>query len=138
MPEVKNGNNRSGKKFLAGSRTYCLEVKVSIEGTSYLVIKELRTGFKDKQVMVFKEYLQGFYKGLIQADKFLNRPRLKKSKFSEVREIFPKAYTSWRKEDDQRLAYLCKQGKTIKQMVIVFQRQPSAISSRIRKLGLVK
>ena len=126
------------KKFPAGPRTYCFEVKVSVDGISYLVIKELRTGFKDNQVMVFKEHLQGFYKGLVQADKFLNKPGLKKSKFDEVRAIYPKAYSSWKNEDDQKLKDLYIRGVTTKQMVIVFQRQPSAIRSRIRKLGLTK
>ncbi len=126
------------KKFPAGSRTYCFEVRVSVDGTSYLIIKELRAGNKEGQIMVFKEHLRAFYKGLVQADKFLNKAGLKKSKFDEVRAIYPKAYSSWKNEDDQKLKDLYIKGVTTKQMVIVFQRQPSAIRSRIRKLGLLK
>ncbi len=56
----------------------------------------------------------------------------------EIRRFYPKAYLPWTEDEDRRLAEAYQQGKKIGDLVDMFQRQPSAIRSRLRKLGLVK
>ena len=49
----------------------------------------------------------------------------------------PKAYTPWSESDDTELAEMHANGVDNKEMAARFQRQPSAIRSRLKKLGLV-
>jgi|GEM_PF-612720 len=56
----------------------------------------------------------------------------------EIRRFYPNAYMSWTEDEDRRLAEAYQQGKKIGQLVDMFRRQPSAIRSRLRKLGLSK
>ncbi|MBR1732780.1 MAG: hypothetical protein IJ729_03440 [Alloprevotella sp.] len=53
---------------------------------------------------------------------------------SEIRKRYPNAYRPWTQEDDAALIRLHRQGLTNKELSARFRRQPSAISSRIRKL----
>ncbi len=49
---------------------------------------------------------------------------------------YPNAYTPWTTDDDDRLTMLWCEGKSIKELSAIFQRKPSAIRSRVRKLEL--
>ncbi len=56
----------------------------------------------------------------------------------EIRRFYPKAYLPWTDAEDGQLKDAFQQGKKIGDLVDMFQRQPSAIRARLRKLGLVK
>jgi hypothetical protein len=49
----------------------------------------------------------------------------------------PNAYKPWNREDDELLAKLRKEGKTVKDLSILFQRSPDGIRSRLHKLGML-
>jgi hypothetical protein len=51
---------------------------------------------------------------------------------------YPRAYEKWTEEEDVRLKIEYGKGLGIQPLSEMFQRQPSAIRSRLRKLGLVK
>jgi hypothetical protein len=55
----------------------------------------------------------------------------------EIRRTYPNAYQPWTDEDDQRLSSLYADRVPIKELSTTFGRQPSAINSRLRHLGLV-
>jgi hypothetical protein len=55
---------------------------------------------------------------------------------TEVRERHPRAYELWDEDEDGQLAFLLSNGTPIAEIAKSLQRQPSAIRSRIRKLGL--
>lgn len=48
----------------------------------------------------------------------------------------PRAYEKWGEEEDQQLRQLVEAGVRVKDIAAQFQRQPSAVRSRIEKLGL--
>ena len=50
--------------------------------------------------------------------------------------LYPNAYKSWHKEDDERLTKLYKDGVSVKELMTIFQRNRGSITSRLRKLGL--
>ena len=52
-----------------------------------------------------------------------------------IKQKYPMAYERWTKEKDVKLGELHRQGKTIKELTKLFQRQPSAIIQRLTKLG---
>jgi hypothetical protein len=55
---------------------------------------------------------------------------------STIRREFGQAYAPWSKEDDAYLGKRFLEGATISDLVSEFGRQPGAIRSRVRKLGL--
>ncbi|MFE3032669.1 hypothetical protein ACFXKY_13610 [Streptomyces canus] len=54
----------------------------------------------------------------------------------EVRKQYPKAYERWTPEDDQLLLRLHTSGSGVDELAERFARQPSAIRSRLAKLGM--
>jgi hypothetical protein len=55
-------------------------------------------------------------------------------RLAEIRQKHPRAYDKWSEEEDGRLAQLHQQGNSVEQIATSFQRQPTAIRSRLRKL----
>jgi hypothetical protein len=55
-----------------------------------------------------------------------------------VRQRYPRAYEKWTEDEDARLKVEYGKGLGIRLLSEMFQRQPSAIRSRLRKLGIVK
>lgn len=59
------------------------------------------------------------------------------SAMERAKRTFPKAYAPWSASDDSELAAMHAAGVDKSEMAKHFQRQPSAIRSRLAKLGLV-
>jgi len=55
----------------------------------------------------------------------------------EIRKKYPRAYAKWSSEEDERLMRKHSEGICITEIAAIFQRQPSAIQSRLGKLGLL-
>jgi very-short-patch-repair endonuclease len=55
-----------------------------------------------------------------------------------IRRIHARAYLPWSADEDARLKAAFKQGATQEKLSAKFERQPSAIASRLKKLGLVE
>lgn len=76
----------------------------------------------------------------------INRRRIKSGsassrvyteRLAHIREKHPQAYTSWTHADDEKLTKLYQDGVKVKELVEQFQRQPGAIRSRLKHLGIV-
>ncbi len=52
------------------------------------------------------------------------------------RQEHPNAYTPWTEEADDKLIGMCKKGIPVNSIAVHFGRKPSAITSRMNKLGL--
>ena len=57
-------------------------------------------------------------------------------RMAKIKRKYPRAYERWSKDDDDQLAAMYKNGIVIAEIAAHFQRQPSAIHSRLAKLGL--
>ncbi|MBL7981935.1 MAG: hypothetical protein JNL52_09020 [Flavobacteriales bacterium] len=66
----------------------------------------------------------------------VNEEKAKSYSVALIREQHSMAYAPWTTEDDEKLERLFCEGKKPKQLAVVFGRQPSAITSRIKKLEL--
>ncbi|UBF24378.1 hypothetical protein K9N68_22085 [Kovacikia minuta CCNUW1] len=55
----------------------------------------------------------------------------------EIRKQYPRAYEDWNAEEDEQLRLQYAQQVPIDKIAAEFQRQPSAIKSRLKKLGLL-
>ena len=54
----------------------------------------------------------------------------------EITRKYPRAYEKWTAEEDERLTNRYQAGLDVLELATIFQRQPSAIESRLTKLGL--
>jgi len=53
----------------------------------------------------------------------------------EIRKSHPKAYEPWTSEEDESLKEMQREGRSVSELASIFGRQPSAIRSRLRKIG---
>jgi hypothetical protein len=58
-------------------------------------------------------------------------------RMAEIRQTHPRAYEKWSDAEDAELKNLFHSGSKAKEIAVKFKRQPSAIRSRLAKLGLV-
>lgn len=61
----------------------------------------------------------------------------REKRLARIRAQHPKAYDKWIEEDDSLLTQKFGEGASIADLARSFQRQPSAIRSRLAKLGLM-
>lgn len=139
----KGGTELFSEKVVAGSRTYFFDVKESRDETKYLVISESRKGGKEEyehnRIMIFQEHIPVFAKGLKKTLKFIRESsKTRAYGVEEIRQKYPKAYTKWTEDEDSILRSEYLRGNTVDELASTFQRQPSAVRSRLRKLGLVE
>ena len=89
--------------------------------------------------MVFEEHISSFVGGLKEALEFMKKKsRTKEYSVEEIRLRYPRAYMKWTKEEDNALKKEYLKGKTINELASIFQKKPSAIRSRLQKLGVLK
>ena len=125
------------ERLAAGSRTYFFDVKQAADGTKYLVISESRQAgekWEHHRVMVFAEQLEQFLVALEKAVESV-RGKRKASPVEAIRKKYPRAYEPWSAPEDSRLKARYNEGFSIPELARVFQRQESAIRSRLAKLG---
>ncbi len=60
----------------------------------------------------------------------------KDDRYAEIRKTYQRAYEPWKPEEDEELARLVASGINTKEICRQLQRNPGAIRSRIKKLGL--
>jgi uncharacterized protein (DUF433 family) len=57
---------------------------------------------------------------------------------ARIRQSYPRAYEKWSAEEDASLRQEFESGKDVKEIATSHNRQPSAIRSRLLRLGLVE
>lgn len=57
-------------------------------------------------------------------------------RMAEIKQIHSRAYECWTDEEDEELAGMCRDRNTVAEIAEHLGRQPSAIRSRLKKLGL--
>jgi hypothetical protein len=127
------------QKVVAGSRTYFFDVKEAKDGAKYLIISESRqrgSSYDHSRVMVFQEHLEMFTEGFQKALQFLGS-KSKAYSLGDIKQKYPKAYERWTSDEDEQLKTKYHEGVGIAELATFFQRQPSAIRSRLAKLGLL-
>lgn len=62
--------------------------------------------------------------------------RAYEERMAEIHQTHPRAYEKWSADEDEVLTELVRDGQPTNEIAELLHRQPSAIRSRIRKLGL--
>ncbi|WP_134089828.1 DUF3276 family protein [Olivibacter sp. XZL3] len=126
------------EKITKGSRTYFFDVKSTEGGDLYLSISESKRtdeGFERNRILVFEEDFNDFKAAFNRVAKKLVSEN-KSYSLDNIREKHPQAYQPWSLEDDEKLETLFCEGKSVKDLAFVFERNEGAIRSRIKKLEL--
>ena len=113
-------------KFIARVKANPLAVAVKLNDLSDNMDIRRLPYISDKDVKRLKKYLRA-YKQLTGVPTY--------SVFACQQE-YPNAYTPWTEEDDMTLTQMWCEGAITKELAAHFQRKPSAITSRIKKLEL--
>ena len=58
-------------------------------------------------------------------------------RLKHIHERHPRAYALWSEEEDQKIIQLFRSGQTAKQIAQATERQPTAIASRLMRLGVL-
>jgi len=119
-------------KFPADERAF-----LNIKGVGQQKLKDFGQAFMD-EIKIYLEQKNEVNPSLedkqsIQEDLNNYQTRLKK-----IKEKYQNAYEPWKQEDDEKLKELyLNQKKSISEITSMFGRQPSAIRSRLKKIGLI-
>ena len=92
---------------------YLTEISSEMKKTSVNEIQKEQTTPLDKKVISWEERLK------------------------EIKKSYPRAYESWNEEEERELEQLFKSGLKPSEISKKLKRQPSAIRSRLRRLGLL-
>ena len=125
---TKLSENEPYDKFIARVKENPLAVAVKLNDLSDNMDIRRLPYISDKDVKRLKKYLK-VYKQLTGTPTY--------SVFACQQE-YPNAYKPWTEEDDLELTQMWCEGATTKELAAHFQRKPSAITSRIKKLELVE
>jgi superfamily II DNA helicase RecQ len=79
-----------------------------------------------------RKFLEGDF--LVDLEITRNRKTPYQERIEQLRQKHLRAYEPWTEEEDYKLMLMIEENVTTKEIAQVLQRQPSAISSRIRKL----
>ena len=125
---TKLSENEPYDKFITRVKENPLAVAVKLNDLSDNMDIRRLPYISDKDVKRLKKYLKA-YKQLTGTPTY--------SVFACQQE-YPNAYKPWTEEDDLELTKMWCEGATTKELAAHFQRKPSAIRSRIKKLELVE
>ena len=138
--EHEHGEELFSAKVTAGSRTYFVDVQRSQNGAKYMKISETRHAegkpHEHNRVMVFEENIVDFIHTITEAMPFM-RPDAPPGRLSKLREKHRRAYEKWTEDEDSRLRAEFAKGTSRAELAAIFERRPSAIKSRLQKLGLL-
>ena len=115
-------------KFIARIKKNKLAVAVKLNDLSDNMDIRRLPYLSDKDVKRLKRYLKA-YKQLTDTPIY---------SIYACQQEYPNAYALWSEDDDLLLTQMWCEGATTKELATHFQRKPSAISSRIKKLELAE
>lgn len=144
---------KSSKEFKMESKCGFIFFDIKEDGNEHFLkitqSKSMRDGeFRREKIFITEQELPRFKEIIEQAIGYWNPPKKTKDvpsqpqkkayTWEEKREQYGNAYLPWEKEADDLLKKWYGEGKTISELSEMFERQPSAIRSRLRKLGVVE
>lgn len=112
----------------------------STEGINYITISINEDNQVTSSITITKDNIKKFYNELMETINLLgwkdNIKLKKKYNVDDIREKYQRAYEKWTNEEEEILISRFEQGINIKEIATILGRQPSAINSRLQKLGL--
>jgi len=103
----------------------------------------------NKGIYATTEYIEAFFRNFIlfEHNELKNRTMLVQessakegealSYMDKQKQTYAKAYAPWTEEDDNRLKQLYAEGRSVAELMEIFERNRGAIRSRLKKVGLL-
>ncbi len=147
---MKKQNVLHTERVQSNGKVYFLDLKEAENGNNYLVINQTKMMDDDKtervKMILFENEIEQFaaaFSSIIFKFNHSGKENRKKEniKFDEkyiedVRKEHPNAFQPWTKEDEELLAALFNDGKTVTELSKSFQRNEGGIRARLTKIGL--
>lgn len=130
-----------------GKRTYYFDLKQGKFDNQYLIITQTRKmddGSEDRQrLILFQDDLEAFGQAMLSSMIQFQAKKKKRINYTdqeknEIRKSFPRAFYPWTEEEDNDLKALFDKGIPVAEMVPKMMRKDTAITSRLRTLGLLE
>jgi hypothetical protein len=128
---------------LSGTNATIVMKSSALSEKSRAILEAIATGHTFEQILVqdlawtYHDIFQAAAEAIEAADQPRGTGKSYEDRMAEIRRAHPKAYLPWSAEEDARLSERFRSGASIKELAREFQRQPSAIRSRLPKLGLI-
>ena len=127
--QIADANNWPAYIVLSDKSLYALvtERPTTLQdfGNIYGVGMHKRDAYGEQFIAIIKEYEKPTEE----------KGTLNLSYMERQKRLYAKAYAPWTEEDDRRLVQLYKDGKSIVELVEIFDRNAGAIKSRLKKVG---
>ncbi|MBU4485381.1 MAG: DUF3276 family protein [Candidatus Delongbacteria bacterium] len=154
-----NTNEVYSANFKTGNRTYFINMLEAKNSAKYVKITESRkvgeNEYQKNRIMLFQNDLVKLSRVLNQAVSKIKRneeetslhqeesllPNEETTKAEEIKKEnseFPNSGKKWTKEDEEKLEFLFKAGKTVEDLIEIFGRKQKGIETRLVKLGLIE
>jgi DNA-binding NarL/FixJ family response regulator len=140
-PGVARSQNDSDELVFVHSHIQKQMEPNTLSDKSRAILEAIAKGHTYEQILVqdlawtYHDIFQAAAEALELAE-FAGTKKSYDERLTEIKQAYPKAYQAWSKEEDVRLAERFHAGVSVKELAREFQRQPSAIRSRLAKLNL--
>ncbi len=105
----------------------------------YAIVLRPRKKSGSGEIVLVKNEAETFHQNMAEAMKKLGwRSSRVSRELSEIKNKYPRAYEKWEKEEDEKLECGFNEGLKIEELSGILGRQPSAVRSRLEKLGILK
>jgi hypothetical protein len=145
---LDNGSELFSACLPIGNNIYTFGVRRSQDGARYLMVsQDPSAGAPAGRVLVPEAYLEAFCEALRSVAGYLGalpvepagaqaEPPAKTYTVAGIRQRHARAYEPWSAAEDERLRQRRGEGADLVALATEFQRKPSAIRSRLMRLGL--
>jgi hypothetical protein len=160
--QVINPNEVYSANFKNGARTFFINMLEAKNNAKYVKITESRkvgeNEYQKNRITLFQNDLYKLFKVLTQAMSRMKTgetaqeneqgdlltensggsgSELPPDKENNDQDLFPNSGKKWTREDEEKLEFLFKAGKTVEDLTEIFGRKQKGIESRLEKLGLI-
>jgi hypothetical protein len=146
---MKKQNVLHTERVQSNGKVYYLDLKEAENGNNYLVINQTKMMEDDKSERIkmilfeneIEQFASAFSRILFKFNPSERQLEKQNGKYDEkyiedMRKEHPNAFFPWTKEDEELLAALFNDGKTVSELSKSFQRNEGGIVARLAKLGL--
>ncbi len=128
-----NNNSASSQKSVKACE---FEIRSDENSAGSIILKPLNRKGRP-EIVVTESNAQWFRDAFDHAAKSLGwKFASNNANISEIKKKYARAYEKWEREEDRKLAKAVADGLVIDEISTILERQPSAVKSRIEKLGL--
>jgi len=143
----RNQNTLHTQKVILNDKAFFLDLKEAKNGKNYLVITQSKAiedqRYERIKMILFENEIQKFSHALNAVlENFTPKEIIKSpvtdAEIAKIREVHPKAYQPWTKEEEEVLIAFFNEDKPIPEIASTMLRQEGAITARLIKLGLIQ